>query len=228
MMSDNISPEERLFNAIEKGEGDSSNLPRKLPRKTFSLTGLLGNLRGKRVLSDFKKRFFLPRETFGFLRGKPPDIAYNLKLANRVLVVSAMLLVIFLIADLILPKYSIDKLYATASDLGAWQFQKRHITPLKAFSFYEEAARTRDLFNPALKEAKGVSVPVNLKLQELTKDLSLVGIYWGTHPEVMIEDTAGKKTYFLKKGEEIKGIKIKNILEDRVILRYGDEEMEFR
>jgi type II secretory pathway component PulC len=42
----------------------------------------------------------------------------------------------------------------------------------------------------------------------------------------MIEDKAAKKTYFLKTGDEIKGMKVKAILKDRVILQYGEEEME--
>lgn len=213
-MSNNISPEERLFNAIEKNEGVSSALKPK-PRKAFDF------LRAGVLL-----RVFNPKHITHGAQGMTHE-AY-LKLADRLLAVLAMVLMFFLITDLMLPKYNVDELYAVASDLGDWEFKKSNIVPLKPFPFYKEGAEAKDLFNPAFKQGGEAGGQVNLKLQELAKDLSLVGIYWGTHPEVMVEDTAAKKTYFLKKGDEMKGIKIKNILKDRVILNYGDEEMEFR
>jgi len=43
----------------------------------------------------------------------------------------------------------------------------------------------------------------------------------------MIEDKAAKKTYFLKQGDKIKGVVVKNIFKDKVVLEYGSETIEF-
>jgi hypothetical protein len=230
MTSDNVSPEETLFNAIQKTEGASTT--KTAPKKiSFDL---------KSTFLDFKKRIFsieikkhdtafAPKEKFslsgiGFLQG---DIVHNLKLVNRVLVGLAGIAAIALVADIITPKHKTEKFYASASTLGNWQFQKEQITPLKPFTFYEEAARKRDLFNPAPKGGGELTGVKDLRLQAMVKDLNLVGIYWGERPEVMIEDTSAKKCYFLKQGDEIKGMKIQQILKDRVILEYQGKEMEF-
>lgn len=227
-MSDNISPEERLFNAIENTKGaPASTAPKKL---FFDFKSVFFRFK-KWILSIGAKRRedFSPKRAAGVLQlGRlQGGVVHNLKLVNKALGGLAVILAALLITDIITPTHSIEKLYASASALGNWQFQKELITPLKPFSYYEEAVNTRDLFNPVPKtSADGLIVPGDLRLQEAVKDLSLVGIYWGKRPEVMIEDKTAKKTYFLKQGDEIKGIKIKEILKDRVTLEYLSEKAE--
>ena len=53
-----------------------------------------------------------------------------------------------------------------------------------------------------------------------------MGIYFSEEPEVIIEDKAEKKTYFLKEGENIKEIKVKSIRQDRVILESDGVDWE--
>jgi len=60
----------------------------------------------------------------------------------------------------------------------------------------------------------------------LIKDLKLVGISWGTDPQVIIEDTKDNKTYFLKTGDTISKFKIETILKDKVILEAEGQKME--
>ena len=83
--------------------------------------------------------------------------------------------------------------------------------------------KKRDVFHPYSGGAAGIAGS-NLAV----KDLGLAGTYQGQDQrlEAMIEDKSAKKTYFLKEGDEIKGFKVKSILKDRVILQYGDQEIE--
>ncbi|MFH0796404.1 MAG: hypothetical protein V2A65_05020 [Candidatus Omnitrophota bacterium] len=59
------------------------------------------------------------------------------------------------------------------------------------------------------------------ELEELAGNLKLVGVSWSSDPDVMIENTKTNKTYFLKKGDGIEGgIKIEQVLRDKIILGY--------
>ncbi len=218
MAKDNVSPEELLFKAIEKNKDvpAEAGVPK---NPTFDIKKLFLDFKSK--IPFFEKKKGEANKKTGF------NIFSNLKILNRVLTVIVGILVIFLITDMVMSNQNQNKIFAGTVGMGAWQFQKKPIILLKKLSFYEEAASKRDLFNPPEAVAAKSVAGANPQLAELTKDLSLVGIYWGTHPEAMIEDTQAKKTYFLKRGDQINGLKIKNILNDRVILEYRGKEMEF-
>jgi len=62
--------------------------------------------------------------------------------------------------------------------------------------------------------------------QAVLADLKLVGISWGAEPVAMVEQGSTQQTHFLKPGDSIGGAIVKEILQDRVIFRVGDEEMD--
>jgi type II secretory pathway component PulC len=96
------------------------------------------------------------------------------------------------------------------------------IEDYKPLKVYIEEVKKRDIFRPV----QAAGTVAKFSLQGLTKDLVLSGIYQGKYPEAIIEDKTTKKVYFLKEGDEVKGLKVKSILKDRVILQYGEEEVE--
>lgn len=57
-------------------------------------------------------------------------------------------------------------------------------------------------------------------------NLQLVGIAWGTEPEAMIREKTEGRTFFLKQGDELKGVVVKEILKDRVIVEFEGEIKE--
>lgn len=106
----------------------------------------------------------------------------------------------------------------------------------KDVSNYVERISKRNIFQPferkVVKEAELVSDELKgmEKIAEKTKELKLVGISWLDTPEsasAMIENTASGVTHFVKEGEAIQGVTVKNIFADSVILLYEGEEMEF-
>jgi type II secretory pathway component PulC len=92
---------------------------------------------------------------------------------------------------------------------------------------YVKMSKQRDIFNREQRTAVERSAVADKPAIPRTKtDLQLVGIYFSEEPEVIIEDKVEKKTYFLKEGENIKEIKVKNIRPDRVILESDGTEWE--
>ena len=100
---------------------------------------------------------------------------------------------------------------------------------------YVGAIARRNIFQPyevkagekGLTPAEAAMAPIN----ERTKDLKLVGISWLDTPEsasAMIENTQSGVTYFLKSGEQINNVTVKQIFADSVLISFGNEEMEMR
>jgi hypothetical protein len=222
-MDERISPEERLFKVIQQTkEPVAENLNHK---NTSSL-----NLRGfKQVIESFISRFKHSsqiREPMAaasiILPVKLQDIDFK-KVNVFLCVILASL--ILLTAYYALKRPNLSKVTGAVFEGGYQAKSPKPIDTFKPLTFYAQQTRKRDIFHPVTSGIKGIA---GSNLQALTKDLGLAGIYQplGGPSEAMIEDKTAKKTYFLKEGDEIKGMKVKAILKDRVILRYGEEEME--
>jgi hypothetical protein len=68
---------------------------------------------------------------------------------------------------------------------------------------------------PATSEALGA--------RDILKEFKLVGIMPGNPPQAIIEDIQNKQTLFLKEGEMIDSIQVRQILTGRVMLGYNEE-----
>ena len=100
---------------------------------------------------------------------------------------------------------------------------------------YIGAIARRNIFQPfevkaAETETAGAETAMT-PMDEHTKDLKLVGISWLDTPEsasAMFENTQSGVTYFLKSGEQINNVTVKQIYADSVVITFGGEEMEMR
>ena len=94
---------------------------------------------------------------------------------------------------------------------------------VSSFEDYQKLLNKKTIFavparsDSKVKEVKGPSI------HDLVKDLSLVGIIPGNYPQVIIEDKRNGQTLFLKEGETINNMRVKDILSGRVILERNDE-----
>ena len=70
---------------------------------------------------------------------------------------------------------------------------------------------------PALAAPSGV-------LDTAASQLKLSGIYMSDEPEALLESTDEKKTYAVARGTEIKGVKVKEVRPDGVVLTDGQNE----
>ncbi|MDD5466031.1 MAG: hypothetical protein PHP73_06825 [Candidatus Omnitrophica bacterium] len=102
----------------------------------------------------------------------------------------------------------------------------------KAVSYFLEKIRQRDIFKMGQSSQNGdtgaASHSPSPRIIEATEHLKLVGISWSDDPDAMIEDTKALRTFFVKRGGLIGEVKVQAIFKDKLILRYGEEEIELR
>ena len=157
---------------------------------------------------------------------------FDIKLINKILVVGIVILVFYVASTTYVSFMNLRrpfelKLQGQLAE-GATSFSA---TPLlKAPAYYLEKARQRELFRmvPKKKEVEEALSGPSARLMEATKDLRLVGISWSKEPDIMIEDTQTKSTYFLKRGETFANIRVEAIYKDKVILSFEGEEVELK
>ncbi|MBI4430418.1 MAG: hypothetical protein HY587_01730 [Candidatus Omnitrophica bacterium] len=105
---------------------------------------------------------------------------------------------------------------------------------LNTLSYYLEKVSARNIFEkPVLRERKPEEKtevePSKTENEDFSKSFSLVGIAWSQNPEAMIEDTAKKKTHFVRRGQTIdEKIRIVTIFKDKVILSIDGKEFELK
>ncbi len=223
MTNGNVSPEEKLFNIIQKGP----NAPVE-PRTQAK------SIRSELPTSIPKLKMF-----FAKLKIKPPAAFSEKKLSEiePALINKALMAVLCVVTILVLHvainrRPDVATLTSALSKTQVPQVMGREIEPFREVSYYLKASGKRDIFKPAPKTDKKVSVfqprPALDRLKEKTAGLKVKGIAWGVVPKVMIEDEGTGKIYFLKEGQLIgaTGVKVKTILRNKVEIIYEEEVME--
>ncbi len=96
-------------------------------------------------------------------------------------------------------------------------------TPGTSFEDYQKLLDKKTIFAPPIKNDIKQKDTAALGLRDLVKDLSLVGIMPGDYPQVIIEDKKNAQTLFLREGEMIDTMRVKEIQSGRVVLENDDE-----
>jgi len=215
MAKQGFTPEEQLLKLIEKGD-EAETTKFGWRRKQFFN---FGNLKG---LWRFLTKS-ISRAVAKLSKGiREP----NLKALNKIFFILSMILLGCSIVGFVFGRPNIKEVYEKSQLIEWKQSGKDVVSEARPFLHYLEMVNRRNIFSPiVLKETKKTEVKKE-KLQEMVSELSLVGISWGKEPVAMIEDSVGKKTYFLKKGMRINKFKIEDILKDRVILSFDGEKIE--
>ena len=227
MAEKNISPEKKLLNIIE---GEGNEIPEIKPspisqgKKFFSIAALRGRI-----------SFLKARASQGPI--KVPSISFGLGGFNVLLQLCIVGLVIYLGMS-IRVEFSRLLNYDWKEQIGATPLilteVKAVASLLQSETYYLNKVKARNLFDfadeleeekPAFKE-KPKQEPT--ELEKMVEGFKLVGISWSNDPDAIIEDEKAKKTYFVKTGHEIKGIRVEAIYRDKVILHYRSQEVELR
>ena len=217
-MADNISPEEKLFNIIQKEKkapsGDTDK--KKVERRP--------------LISERLRHFFSaakPAFSVDFHR-------IELKKLNKLLVVIVIILAAAVIYNLTVRRPSIAKITAEISKIEFQKMKKSAIENFKPLSAYLENVEKRNILHPAPVAKKKSDTPGKRKpvmastLTNMSKGLKLKGISWGKSPKAMIKDEKDDKIYFVKPGQTVgsSGVEVKSISKDKVLIGYGTEEKE--
>jgi len=220
-----LTPEKELLRLIEKPMSKHSLHVAAMKYHGLSLFSLAA-IKGRIAFIKQRLRVYFAGGNFRQL---------DIGLVNNALKLCAVILMVYFIFNLFVsvinlkkglrPGIKIDKLPAVSSSQIA--------SFLKTASYYLEKARERDIFSMgtgiAVSKNNTVGKEISQKIIEATKDLRLVGVAWSDDPDIMIEDTRNKKTYFLKKGQMIDNkIKLQAVFKDKVILQYLGEEIELK
>lgn len=107
--------------------------------------------------------------------------------------------------------------------------QKEEEAKKQPFNYFSEPVASKNIFAPVVKEdtrAPAAAAEEGPKLEDIKAQLNLLGVIWGDNPQAIIEDTKAKKTYFLNKGQSLDNIHVKDIMENKVVLMYKDQQFE--
>lgn len=152
--------------------------------------------------------------------------SFNLKNINKGLLVLSLVMAIYLIFDFIKGRPDLSQIYASNIVGHKPEAKASGKTQIMNLPDVLSTVEKRDFFHfvPIKKEE---AIPTAKEaMVSLASNLKLVGIIWGKSPQAMVEDKQENKTLLLNQGDAIGKLKIKEILRDRVILGYEDQEME--
>ena len=227
-MNKDISPEERLFNVIHQGEDTSLGQPRK--GRTSAPKGFWQRLVSGLGSSKPGEGKAQPK------RFDTKSHRLSLRAIKKILGLVLFLLILFLVYKLTYERQLMPDLTAVGpTDKRLLALGDDSIEAFQDLDVYMQGLQEKDIFRATAiqREAKVEEVeeveeaaPTGPNIQDIISDLSLGGIFEGQNMEAIVEDRSQQKTYFLKQGDEIKGVTVKEILSDRVILQMGDQEAD--
>ncbi|MBN1689297.1 MAG: hypothetical protein JW893_09360 [Candidatus Omnitrophica bacterium] len=229
------TPEEQLLKLIENpsesGKGQSGGRAGK-PQPA---------IQAKKPLIDFSKWFGI----FSYFKSQQakttqaakivqPVPVFTIKLVNRIMILMVFVAAIYLVLDLTLLKQDEGAFLAQVSTTDAvFPIQTAPAAlPQNQLDHYQKPLTERNPFLPFQAEVtdenmENVPLPAQQsnRLAKIMQTLELVGISWGAdEPLAMIEDTTTGRTYFLRRGQEIKGVKVQIVEKDSVTVTYEGEE----
>ncbi|HDN86261.1 MAG: hypothetical protein DRP68_02860 [Candidatus Omnitrophota bacterium] len=219
MVQGSSTPERELLKLIEAERKGFSKRGEKKKRLRFSF---LGALKGRWAF--FKEAFSTNRKV----------VIREISLINRVLMGVVILLGFYVVVSNTFSFLSLPQKVERTLQIKPKSFKAsslREPSILKEASYYLDKVKKRNIFamvveKPKIKETE--KKELLREVEEKTKNLKLVGIAWSDNPDAMIEDTKVKKTYFVKQGDIINGVRIERIFRDKVVLTYKGEKIELK
>jgi len=218
------TPEKQLLKLIEEPSG-AAGAPRPARRRGPSLS--LGAL--------FSRFAFWKKGLGQALSG---GAAFSIKKVNAFLLVAALGSAALFISSSAVLAHRLSELPNFSFSAAGRPAGAKLILPTRVekLPMYTQMARGRDIF-----QLGGIPVPPSRDFAAPTQEAAsrerqelilsryrLVGISWADDPDAMIENKEQERTFFVKRGHYVDGIRVEAIYKDRVILRDGDVEVELR
>lgn len=226
-----LSAEQQLLKLIE---GDSKP---QTPAPAQGAPAQAGPVKARPVpifsFDALKGRFsFIQTNIRSITKGKDMDL--TLSLVNNVLIIIICAMFLFIGYQIM----SGPQKFKAIGEISAAKRQSAEDTAFidepKDYSFYSEKMKARDIFRVKPKEIKiedqKQKTPAST-ITETIKDLKLVGLSPSENKAdsfAMIENTKNQTTSFLKIGDSITGLTVKDILADKVIFTDGAENSELK
>ena len=213
-MDRDISPEERLLRLIKNKSKKKSENPR-------------AQVKDEPASEKIKEKA-APKETsepFDKVSGLIPQFR-SILLVNKVLFVVFILVIMFFLIDyFFLPAITIPSLMI---EEGRIEQSLAEEPVKKPYSYYQSEISGKDLFKPLVLDIPETKEETGVPIEEIIANLSLLGLVSGASPQAIIEDKKMNKTFFLRSGESLGDVTLKEIseAEGRVVLIYNGEEFD--
>ena len=160
-------------------------------------------------------------------RGISDAFLWRLQLTERVFWLILAGLGIYLVVDLLVlqlrpPTFALRPGPAGIAEPGDGSAIPGDLKPVEE---YRRGLVSRNPFQLSAKAAAKAAEPaVKSALETITATLKVVGLNRGRVPEALIEDSAAKRTYFVKVGDQVNSLTVKAIDKRGVTVVYQDEE----
>ena len=207
---DNITPEERLLKIIESPGIQKAKVYLGAKVKAIDIKSIVKQLKGFKFDKNFIKKI-------------------DLRLANKIVACLCGFMTLFLVFDFFKVNSNLRSRFEKTL-----QASKSTITEEKKVAFpgvnIEEIltqAKRRNVFTFLAAPSKA-EVSLSPDIAAIIANLKLVGIIWSSNPQAMIENTREQRTFLLSQGEQIGQMKVKRILQDKIIIEVEGQEQELR
>ncbi len=152
-----------------------------------------------------------------------------LKSLNKYLTAGFILLTSYFIFDILFikPHKKIQSLISQTSDsMVLRQAKKESVSEVKVkdYSYYSKEIANKKIFGPPSKEERKPS-QLSKAEEDISSNLTLVGIIAGENPQAIIEDKKTQKTYYLNKKQSFNGFTIDDISDGKVVLEYEGKKI---
>ena len=224
------TPEERLFKIIQEGKSASVSVTENVPADISPEEDL--SAREPEGLRVKKARRAKTVFDDAAIRGLGKRF-FTLETVNRLLLTCLITLFIYFASTQVLWKESLSDAFMQKSN--ALVMPPVGLSPelLSVGDLGTDLADVskRNLFQPYRPPEPSAQAPVEAPpptpgniLSQVSGHLKLSGIYMSDEPEALLEATDEKKTYAVSAGSQIKGIKVKEVRADGVVLTDGQSE----
>lgn len=204
-MAQGMTPEERLFKAVEAGAVASSGGGGGSPTSLFG-AGAPGRGGPERWVQLVQKM----------------ASAQPIRRLNQGLMALLAVLTIYLGYDVMAtPRQLAKELEASRTVATSGPELASEPAAQASLDDFLDAVRKRDVFHPpgTMQTVTSSGGAAAAPAASLAEGLRLVGIAWGDKAEAMIDDQQAKQTFFLTEGQKIRALTVEKITQDHVTLK---------
>ena len=165
---------------------------------------------------------------------KKQNVLSVVKFVNQALILGVVVAAVLLASEILGGVNLINQKLSLAVNAGPVKpmvSMSNVIPTFKDLAFYASSVDRRNLFKPVDRADVKKTVESskeNQRIARMTERFRLVGVSWLDQVDtasIMIEDIDKKVTYFLKQGEKMGDVVVKNIYADSAVLGYENEEI---
>ncbi len=217
MAQDNLTPEEKLLKIIENPQTERRKSP------GVNMGRGVGSKKGQPGITAWLNKIRIDKNTLRNI---------SLKTVSKIVLALSVIFTLFFIFDFVrMGSVATKKLNKLAAEAAAPELKEKKAVNMDVPLVQAlNMTKRHNIFSfmpstPGMA-ARSSSIPV--EIEEIVKNLKLVGIIWSNNPQAIIENTKEQKTYLVNGGDKVSLLDVRRVLRDKVILGKENVEWELR